>query len=342
MESSFPCLLCGSEDDSTTGEDLEKAACCLLGFLREENLIASTEAPIFLCKLCTDLGETLAKLLVHLDSIKEAIRNTFLRREETRDNTSELQGVFEKPLSCVTCSKQFRSLKGYKNHIKKHEGKDEERDTFCKQCKRLFNTERQFSRHQFTVHSISVPTSCTSCGIRLDCEKSLAKHNQEVHSQRVVCNLCGKEFYTTANLIIHQRNIHREGADETNHICEFCSRTFKSTDHLKQHQRTHEGLKFSCNICDKRFRWDSSLNSHMKAAHSKSSPSFRCIDCGKCFKDRNNFKKHLFTHSDIKPYICATCGKGFIRKDLLKKHSFKCTPSLLQNSTFQKQNIRTY
>ena len=93
--------------------------------------------------------------------------------------------------------------------------------------------------------------------------------------------------------------------------CEICTKMFKSNNHLQQHLKTHSDEKhYSCNLCSKSFKWDSSLNTHIQAAHNPSGPAFKCDQCDKCFSDRNNLKKHLYVHSDIKPYICSFCKKG--------------------------------
>ena len=326
MENCNTCFLCGFNTSLPKLEASSIFPNYLSRFLLEENLIDSAECPRNMCKNCSTLNDQLVDLSLQLKQIRRKVIIIFLRKEEPKVGVDgEDQTSNEKPLNCVICGKQFRSLKGYNNHMKNHEIKDENRETFCHKCKRLFNTKRQYARHQYTVHSVLVPTFCEVCNIKFEFEKSLAKHNQKVHSHKVVCKLCDKEFFTSANLAVHLRNIHPDSLHNSTFICEFCPRLFKSTEKLKQHQKGHEGLNYSCNICKKCFKWDSSLNSHMQAAHDKSGPSFKCPECGKSLKDKNNYKKHLFTHTDAKPYYCNICGKGFIRKDLLKKHNIKCS-----------------
>jgi KRAB domain-containing zinc finger protein len=88
------------------------------------------------------------------------------------------------------------------------------------------------------------------------------------------------------------------------------------------HDESHKGHE--CSFCGKTFRWTTSLNSHIKAAHSVVFKSFECEDCGKVFKDPANFKAHCYTHSNVKPYNCTKCGKGFVRRDTWLTHASSC------------------
>lgn len=51
------------------------------------------------------------------------------------------------------------------------------------------------------------------------------------------------------------------------------------------HDESHKG--HDCSFCGKNFRWTTSLNSHIKAAHSVVFKSFECEECGKVFKVRD-------------------------------------------------------
>ena len=183
-----------------------------------------------------------------------------------------------------------------------------------------------------------IPSSIRVAGTRWGL---LARHNMEVHSRNAPCNICDKVFFTAANLAVHKKSIHSQTNNMKELFCKFCPGSFRNNEQLKQHQKRHFGSQYQCNLCNKTFRWDSSLNSHMQAAHNDSPPAFQCSDCGRSFKDKNNYKKHVFTYSKIRPYACTMCRKGFIRKDLLKKHEVSCTLLLTENPT-EEPRIRTY
>ena len=88
--------------------------------------------------------------------------------------------------------------------------------------------------------------------------------------------------------------------------------------------RVHRDRNIKCTLCDKAFRWESGLKSHMAAAHSQLAQLYNCEFCGKQFKDKGNWKSHRYTHLDHKPHSCLKCGRGFIRKDMLLTHEKNC------------------
>ncbi|XP_025831304.1 zinc finger protein 420 isoform X4 [Agrilus planipennis] len=45
-----------------------------------------------------------------------------------------------------------------------------------------------------------------------------------------------------------------------------------------------------------------------------------CKECGKKFVRHTNLKRHLMSHSEIKPYQCEKCSKRFNRRDHLSTH----------------------
>ncbi|KAF7234930.1 hypothetical protein EYD10_18195 [Varanus komodoensis] len=52
----------------------------------------------------------------------------------------------------------------------------------------------------------------------------------------------------------------------------------------------------------------------------KSEPTFKCSQCGKCYKQKRNLMIHLKMHSGEKPYKCMQCEKSFTRKAMLSVH----------------------
>ena len=47
---------------------------------------------------------------------------------------------------------------------------------------------------------------------------------------------------------------------------------------------------------------------------------WKCPFCSKTSSTAQNIKRHIVTHSSVKPFSCNVCGNAFKRKDVLQKH----------------------
>ncbi|CAM1300954.1 Uncharacterised protein r2_g1081 [Pycnogonum litorale] len=106
--------------------------------------------------------------------------------------------------------------------------------------------------------------------------------------------------------------------------CVKCGKMFSTVHGLEVHvRRSHTGIKrpFGCQLCDKSFGHEVSLEQHHKLVHS-SNKYFECKQCGKMFKRSSTLSTHLLIHSDTRPYPCHHCGKRFHQKSDMKKHTY--------------------
>jgi len=119
---------------------------------------------------------------------------------------------------------------------------------------------------------------------------------------------------------------------------------------------------FRCTACDRQFASRKYLSMHMalhnmattkpsplllpvvgsdvrvskRNARAVSSPEqWFCPVCRKTFSQKSNFRNHVRTHSDERPFVCLVCLIGFKERYHLKKHTlFKHSPGQL-NETCQ-------
>ncbi|XP_062829344.1 gastrula zinc finger protein XlCGF57.1-like isoform X2 [Anolis carolinensis] len=100
---------------------------------------------------------------------------------------------------------------------------------------------------------------------------------------------------------------------------------------LSGQQETYTKRKrFQCLECGKCFHNKNSFAYH-QAMHT-GDKKFKCLECGKGFFQKINLTRHQVTHTGEKPFKCLECGKGFTQKTNLTYHQathtgekpFKC------------------
>lgn len=77
----------------------------------------------------------------------------------------------------------------------------------------------------------------------------------------------------------------------------------------------------ACTICSQPFKTQSALRHHLTLYHSLTT-RFRCSDCGKVLKSRQNLLEHRAIHRELKPHVCKYegCRKRFRQASLLFIH----------------------
>lgn len=101
---------------------------------------------------------------------------------------------------------------------------------------------------------------------------------------------------------------------------DFCGKQFYLKKRLKDHLKSHVGVAdISCNLCDLKFKTNSTLLMHRNKIHFKKYVQI-CHLCAKIFNTKINFETHYRAkHSHERPFVCA-CGKGFHSKNELQSH----------------------
>ena len=193
----------------------------------------------------------------------------------------------------------------------------------CEVCEETCNTQNRLASHMELYHLQEMPLTCRHCKVQSVNKQQHREHINSYHKELVPCSECGKVI-NKESLSGHVERYHTENTNINDIFhCNVCSFQTKIKASLGSHIRKHSEQKsIECKLCDKKFKWVSSMRSHMKAAHSESTKKYICEICTHSFKDSGNLKKHLFTHTQTKPHMCDKCGKGWIRADFLKNH--KC------------------
>lgn len=76
---------------------------------------------------------------------------------------------------------------------------------------------------------------------------------------------------------------------------------------------------YSCDFCLKSFNNPASLQSHKRFNHQRIG-SHKCTECGKCFNQNSDLKRHYRTHTGERPFACEFCELSFTQPQHLKAH----------------------
>ncbi|XP_039878364.1 zinc finger and SCAN domain-containing protein 2-like isoform X7 [Simochromis diagramma] len=95
-----------------------------------------------------------------------------------------------------------------------------------------------------------------------------------------------------------------------------CQKSIKSQS---QRKKPNTDVKpYPCDTCGKSFRARSTWKRHL-VTHTGERP-YPCDTCGKSFSRSSNLYDHMRTHTGERPYPCDTCGKSFSRSSTLYIH----------------------
>ena len=142
------------------------------------------------------------------------------------------------------------------------------------------------------------------------------------------CDMCPTVFKSKTSMITHRRNKHRnfitgeENANDESHVrvaklkCPECGvPKFKNQD-LQYHliaKHNYESGEFNCSHCDKSFKIESNLRTHIRYMHgTKKELKRKCDICEKEFTYRSyqhHYRKHKL--DTIQRTECRICGKPF-------------------------------
>ncbi|XP_036053373.1 zinc finger protein 496 isoform X3 [Onychomys torridus] len=118
--------------------------------------------------------------------------------------------------------------------------------------------------------------------------------------------------------------------DEDSQHSPYCTEELRSPTEKPHSLPTHRGStegggevqtsqkSYVCPSCGKIFRWRVNFIRHMRSRREQK--PHKCSVCGELFSDSEDLDGHLETHEVQKPYRCTVCGKSFRLNSHLLSH----------------------
>ncbi|XP_014474425.1 PREDICTED: uncharacterized protein LOC106744289 isoform X2 [Dinoponera quadriceps] len=239
-------------------------------------------------------------------------------------------------IQCPHCDKMFKNSSTLKQHVRIHE---DQRQYRCDTCGVGFN-RRDGLRLHMRVHQKTdsrglKECSCQVCGEKFPNHSTLVIHRNRVHKdgRQYTCHICNRSMISTRSLEWHMSHIHKEsmpgivrdesGLPEKKRVsCYHCNKTFKTEMILRTHiKKTHmEKDPMKCADCGDTFTSEVRLRHHMMVTHNRLEGTLECPHCTKRFVNQLRLKTHMISHSEERPYTCEVCGFTLKTKIQLIKH----------------------
>ena len=240
-------------------------------------------------------------------------------------------------IHCPHCDKMFKNSSTLKQHLRIHE---DQRQYKCDECGVGFN-RRDGLRLHLKVHQKSdsrglKECSCQICGEKFPNHSTLVIHRNRTHKdgRNYTCHICNRSMISVRSLEWHLANIHNETMPgvvrddssidvETKRVsCYHCNKTFKTEMILRTHIKNSHVQKepMKCLDCELTFTSEVRLKHHMMITHNRIEGTLECPHCPKRFVNQLRLKTHMISHSDERPYTCDECGFMLKTKIQLIKH----------------------
>lgn len=230
---------------------------------------------------------------------------------------------------CLLCDLKFETRAEYINHRREEKEKRQKKPCpICNEQIPLFKMEKHYLLHnknkctnaKLLMDPQSDELTCSCCNEIFSNKKEFMLHikNELDPNQKTKtypCSIC-KEQFTLAELRDHM-TIHNTNMKQ--YMCEICGKRFSYQTSLRFHKHAEVTEVSLCDLCGKSFSSQIDLKLHNERVHAEME-RFSCKFCDKRFKNNQHLKIHERQHTGERPYECNICGKKFTQRSLLQTH----------------------
>ncbi|XP_050093398.1 zinc finger and BTB domain-containing protein 49-like [Anopheles aquasalis] len=256
--------------------------------------------------------EDFEESIEHVEDVKDILYTTAI--QETEHNHVE-NAIVESLETLPKESDTIRNVVCLKEEFEESEDEEAFADFYptevfsCKSCRDVFLEKESYEEH-IKNHSKGHHSFCKICSEGFKSEATLNEHKCK-HESSTLCWICGKIMNTASKLRTHiQSHI-----PDCTWDCQLCPLRFPTKGALKCHVITHKKDKlYCCDVCGANLSTKRNLAEHQWAQHRAKKEDRYTISCGICsqrFASTYVLKRHMNTHTGLRPYKCVYCNRVY-------------------------------
>ena len=216
-------------------------------------------------------------------------------------------------LTCHICFKKFKDKYSLAGHLQVH---NDDNPNYCNECQKGFSSKFNYNNHKLAIHDEKKEEfGCDQCEKTFTSKSNLKRHKETKHVEfqtHFDCQECGKTFVRNDTLRRHTRTEHNDvgnriilpgvNSEEEPFACYICDKVYKDKNSVIRHiERVHSKITFDCNVCQKQFSRNDTLQLHMIQTHNTERRQVRiiCEVCRQEFPGKQELREHrLQYHKD--------------------------------------------
>lgn len=211
---------------------------------------------------------------------------------------------------CPVCENEKKSFSSLKEHVISSHGGTKKFN--CVVCGASYALKKRLREHCLRKHTVLIQTKLAEDKYipSHDETKDCAKIVDEYGNVKYKCHLCSRLFSMYSGLMRHVKSLACNAYVDV--YCTYCRKSFSNKVKLDQHYRNIHGVQMRADeVADMKQQYGITV---------EGVTNYKCPHCTSFFPKFYYLRKHLRSHSDVRPYTCHVCGKSFSQQQSLNRH----------------------